>query len=88
MHLGLPATVGSIDLHRIDPAAIDVPMTLVAVDQDALVPSADICALAEQLPGSSFIIIHSRYGHDAFLKEDAEVGAMIGTFLNSLELSQ
>ena len=78
----------SIDLHRIDPAAIGVPLTLVAVDQDGLVPSADICALAEQLPGCSFHLIHSRFGHDAFLKEDAEVGAIIGTFLNSLELSK
>ena len=72
----------------IDPAAIGVPLTLVAVDQDGLVPSADISALAEQLPGSSFHLIHSRYGHDAFLKEAAEVGAIIGTFLNSLELSK
>ncbi|MCL6698151.1 homoserine O-succinyltransferase [Sphingomonas sp. NSE70-1] len=78
----------SIDLHRIDPAGIGVPLTLVAVDQDGLVPGEDIRSLADQVAGSSFHLIHSRYGHDAFLKEDAEVGAIIATFLNSLELSK
>jgi homoserine O-acetyltransferase len=78
----------SIDLHRIDPAKIGVPLTLVAVDQDGLVPPDDIRSLADRIPGSSFHLIHSRYGHDAFLKEDAEVGAIINTFLDSLELSQ
>ena len=78
----------SIDLHRIDPSVIGVPLTLVAVDQDGLVPPADFQSLADRVPGSSFHLIHSRYGHDAFLKEDAEVGAIIDTFLNSLELSK
>ena len=75
----------SIDLHRVDPAAIRVPATFVGVDRDALVPLADVEALAAHVPGSTFRAIHSRYGHDAFLKEEAQVGAIITEFLDSLE---
>jgi len=78
----------SIDLHRIDPADIKVPMTLVAVDQDALVPADDIRSLADRIPGSSFHLIHSLFGHDAFLKEEAQVAAIISQFLESLENDQ
>ena len=77
----------SIDLHRID-EPIDVPLTLVAVDQDALVPARDIETFAARMPGSTFQTIHSRFGHDAFLKEAEQVGAIITLFLNSLEISQ
>lgn len=78
----------SIDLHRVDPADIKVPLTLVAVDQDALVPAADIEALANAIPHANFHLIHSRYGHDAFLKEEAQVGTIITEFLESLEISR
>ena len=76
----------SIDLHRIDAGDIRVPLALVAVDQDALVPAADIEAMGRAVPGATYHLIHSRYGHDAFLKEDDQVGAIIDNFLNSLEL--
>jgi len=78
----------SIDLHRIEPASITVPSTFVAVDSDQLVPAADIEALASRIPGSRFIIIPSLYGHDAFLKEERAVAAIITNFLNSLEQPQ
>jgi len=39
----------SIDLHRVDPAAITVPTTLVAVREDQLVPLSDVCELAREL---------------------------------------
>ena len=77
----------SIDLHRIDDP-IEVPLTLVAVDRDALVPAADIEAFSARMPGSALKTIHSRFGHDAFLKEEAQVGAIISEFLDSLEISQ
>jgi homoserine O-acetyltransferase/O-succinyltransferase len=54
----------SIDLHRIDDP-IEVPLTLVAVDRDGLVPAADIEALSARMPGSTLKTIHSRFGHDA-----------------------
>jgi homoserine O-acetyltransferase len=78
----------SIDLHRIEADDIRVPLTLVAVDQDALVPAADIESLARAVPGATCHLIHSRYGHDAFLKEEAQVAAIITEFLNSLECPQ
>ena len=75
----------SIDLHRIDPATVKVPVTLVAVDSDALVPAADIEAFAGAIDSARYHHIASQYGHDAFLKEDAAVAGILSTFLISLE---
>lgn len=78
----------SIDLHRVDPGAVCVPARFVAVDSDALVPAADIEAFAQAVPGATFRRIGSRFGHDAFLKEDAAIAAILDDFLASLETSQ
>lgn len=78
----------SIDLHRIEPAAISVPANFVAVDSDQLVPAADIGALAAAAPHGRLVTIPSLYGHDAFLKEERAIGSIIGNFLNSLEQVQ
>jgi homoserine O-acetyltransferase len=78
----------SIDLHRIDPAELSTPITFVAVDSDALVPAADIEAFAAAAPIASLHRITSRFGHDAFLKEQAQVSALIADFLESLENRQ
>ncbi|NJD32258.1 MAG: homoserine O-succinyltransferase [Gammaproteobacteria bacterium] len=60
----------SIDLHRVEPEAIHVPTTLVAVVEDQLVPVADMRELRDRLGGNCALIeISSLYGHDAFLKE-------------------
>ena len=60
----------SIDLHRVDPARIRVPVTLVGVAEDQLVPLDEIRALAGALAGPCELIeLHSQYGHDTFLKE-------------------
>jgi homoserine O-acetyltransferase len=60
----------SIDLHRVDPAAIHVPVTLLAVAEDQLVPVADARALRDALAGGGRLVeISSPFGHDAFLKE-------------------
>ena len=75
----------SIDLHRVAAADIRVPLTLVAVDGDALVPATDIEGFASRVKGASFHLISSRFGHDAFLKEERQVGAIITNFLESLE---
>ncbi len=68
----------SIDLHRIDPAEVRVPALLIAIDSDRLVPVEDFRDLAARLPHP--VVLHeipSRYGHDAFLKEFARIGALI-----------
>jgi homoserine O-acetyltransferase len=60
----------SIDLHRVDPAAIRVPTTLLGVQEDQLVPIADMRELRDRHAGNcSLVEISSIYGHDAFLKE-------------------
>jgi homoserine O-acetyltransferase len=62
----------SIDLHRVNPANIHVPATLVAIREDQLVPLADMQALRDRLAGSTELVeLSSPYGHDAFLKESA-----------------
>ena len=75
----------SIDLHVMDPAKIGIPLTLAAVDQDGLVPAEDVRALAGAVSGARLYLIQSRYGHDAFLKEQAQVAKIISQFLSSLE---
>jgi homoserine O-acetyltransferase len=75
----------SIDLHRIDPASVAVPAAFAAVDSDALVPAPDVEAFAAAVPGARYHLIHSRFGHDAFLKEEAQVAGIISQHLQSLE---
>ncbi len=60
----------SIDLHRVDPARICVPVTLVGIAEDQLIPLDEIRELAAGLAGPCELIeLHSQYGHDTFLKE-------------------
>lgn len=75
----------SIDLHRVDPASLDLPAIFVAVESDWLVPIEDIQALANAVPGGRFVLMPSLYGHDGFLKEEQQVAAIINGFLISLE---
>jgi len=62
----------SIDLHRIEPETVVVPMTLIAVLEDQLVPVADMRTLRDRCGSACQLIeISSMYGHDAFFKESA-----------------
>ncbi|PWK53835.1 hypothetical protein [Pleionea mediterranea] len=74
----------SIDLHSINPRAISTPLTCVSVFEDQLIPHALIERMAS-LANSKLISIHSRYGHDAFLKEQQSIGRIIQQFLNDLK---
>ncbi|MGN6849340.1 MAG: homoserine O-succinyltransferase MetX [Sphingomicrobium sp.] len=78
----------SIDLHRIEPEKIAVPSTFVAVLGDQIVTASDVERLSRAVPDGHFVSLPSLYGHDAFLKEDRAIGAIILTFLNSLEQQQ
>lgn len=73
----------SIDLQRVDPAEVRVPVDVVAVAEDRLVPLADAHALAAALPDARLHILHSHYGHDAFLKEDAAIARVLADVLSS-----
>ncbi|HEU4763456.1 MAG TPA: homoserine O-succinyltransferase [Gemmatimonadales bacterium] len=68
----------SLDLHRVDPTAIRVPTVLVAVAEDLLVPLWQMEDLRDRLGGPATLeVVHSAYGHDAFLKETGSIGAVI-----------
>lgn len=68
----------SLDLHRVDPASVKTPTTLVAVAEDTLVPLWQMEELRRRLGGPATLdVIHSKYGHDAFLKETGSIGSVI-----------
>jgi len=68
----------SIDLHRVDPAQIAVPTTLVAVHGDRLVPPEDAYAFAELTAAPCRVrVLRSLYGHDAFLKDVEPIAAIL-----------
>lgn len=72
----------SSDLHRVDPAAVHVPATLVAAEGDTLVPEEQMRALSKRLavPGN-LVHLPTIFGHDAFLKEPAKVGRILTSVL-------
>ena len=68
----------SIDLQSLEPERIEVPVTVVAIAEDRLVPVDDAFALAERLRGETRLrVLRSKYGHDAFLKESLAIGAVL-----------
>ncbi|MFY2763036.1 homoserine O-succinyltransferase MetX [Arenimonas sp. MALMAid1274] len=68
----------SIDLHRVDPSQVRVPTTVVAVDEDRLVPLSDLQTLVESLGAPARLRqLRSRYGHDAFLKEGQAIASIL-----------
>lgn len=74
----------SIDLHRVDPAQVRVPTTVVAVEGDRLVPLDDAVALLEGLGANGRLrVLRSPYGHDAFLKETDRIDALLATALTT-----
>lgn len=73
----------SIDLHCVDPAAITVPLTLVAIREDQLVPLADMRELAAKVSGRAKLIeLSSPFGHDAFLKEAQALTAVFAALVS------
>lgn len=70
----------SIDLHWLEPADVQVPVSVIAVEGDRLVPMTDAVELIEGLAGRGRLrILRSPYGHDAFLKETERVDALLAT---------
>ena len=72
----------AIDRHAIDPCKITLPVTVIAFEEDQLVPVEDARRLAQGVTGRSrFRLFSSPYGHDAFLKESALIGPVIKSCL-------
>jgi homoserine O-acetyltransferase len=76
--LALSRALDAVDL---DPSAITVPVHYIAVEDDLLVPLADMEAAAERTPDARLTVIRSIYGHDAFLKEVEAMNALIAADL-------
>jgi homoserine O-acetyltransferase len=75
----------SIDLHAVDAAAISVPVELVAVDEDRLVPLSTLKSLAARLgPRCRLQRLRSRHGHDAFLTEPEQIAATLAVALQGV----
>lgn len=67
----------SLDAHRCRPEAIAVPVTLVGVRDDLLVPVQSLRAFADRLGAACTLVeFDSIYGHDAFLKEDETIAGI------------
>ncbi len=72
----------SIDLHTITPESVRVPVTVVGIAEDRLVPIEDIYGLSERLPSLRCLhVLNSVYGHDAFLKEAGAVAVILRNVL-------
>jgi homoserine O-acetyltransferase len=68
----------SIDLQQIDPATVSIPVTVVAVTEDRLIPLSDSYELIERLRGETRLrVLRSIYGHDACLKEQAQIDTIL-----------
>ena len=62
----------------LEPDHIHVPVTVVAIAEDRLVPVEDAYVLVERLRGASRLrVLRSRYGHDAFLKEQSPIATVL-----------
>ena len=71
-----------LDQHRVNPSRITTPTTVIAVEQDRLVPLDDLRRLSRQLAGPARLkVIRSIYGHDAFLKEPEQIGRLLSLAL-------
>lgn len=79
--LALSRALDAVDL---DPSAITVPVHYIAVEDDLLVPLADMEEAAGRTPDSRLTVIRSIYGHDAFLKEVEAMNALIAADLEGL----
>jgi homoserine O-acetyltransferase len=68
----------SLDLHQVDPSRITLPVTLVGVSSDTLVPLWQLEPLRASLGGPAELrVLESPWGHDAFLKEPVGIARLI-----------
>ena len=73
----------SIDLQALAPEQVRVPVTVVAVQEDRLVPVEDAYRLFERLGGARLRVLRSPHGHDAFLKETDAIARILEEALAS-----
>jgi len=78
----------SADLHRVEPAAISTPTTLISAEGDTIVPREQLETLAQRLAGPARLVdLPSIRGHDAFLTEPATLGPILERALSTMILT-
>jgi homoserine O-acetyltransferase len=70
----------SMDEHSVDVSKIECPVTYLAVLEDRLVPASQMAEAANATANGTLVTIRSRYGHDAFLKEETVVAQALKDF--------
>lgn len=76
----------SIDLHQVNPDEIKSQTTLVAIEEDRLVPVETLARLEQKIGARCRLKrIHSVFGHDAFLVESAQIADVLSEALNQTD---
>ena len=93
LHVGAgtfqPLREECVESHVMHPERVVVPTTVVSVDSDVLAPPWLVQELVERAPGvEDHYLISSPCGHDAFLKESAEVSRILGEILQRAEVAR
>ncbi|PJK11704.1 hypothetical protein CO614_07045 [Lysobacteraceae bacterium NML120232] len=85
-HVLCPRQWGSagIDIagHALQPEHIRIPLSVIAVDGDALAPAQTLAELAVRAPDAWLQKITSQHGHAAYLKETTAIAAALHTALD------
>jgi len=73
----------SIDLHQVNPVDIQSATTLVAIEEDRLVPIETLARLEQKIGARCRLKrIRSVFGHDAFLVESAQIAEVLSEALH------
>jgi homoserine O-acetyltransferase len=76
----------SIDLHRVEPEKISVPLSLVGFSSDQLAPPEDLRQFKLRCGRQCRLwILESDYGHDSFLKPSPVLANILGRQLESVQ---
>lgn len=79
----------SLDLHSVRPEDVQVPTTLIAIEEDSLVPISQVRELAIRLGGRCTLVeISSRHGHDTFLAAPELIAPFVRRALLPLTLEK
>ncbi|MFN8587114.1 MAG: homoserine O-acetyltransferase [Candidatus Eisenbacteria bacterium] len=88
------ALLGAMDAHDVGHArggaeralrALEKPVLVVPIESDLLYPPAEVEPLAEWLPRGELARLDSPHGHDSFLVDQREVGALVAAFRRRLD---
>lgn len=61
---------------------IKADVTVVAIDRDNVFPPCDLKAMAGEIENAKYYEITSLFGHDGFLLENDQIGAILKPLLN------